>query len=230
MFAILAPGVIFFIISAQTGFNHHLRYVLPAFPFLFVVSSQVVNWGKWYRRLVYLMLAWQFAIITIQGPHWMSYFNELAGGPSRGHQWLVDSNIDWGQDVLRLQNWQERHPSANPLHVAVYSMFDPKDLGLVFTKPAPFVSGHPEVTDLTGRRGPQSGWYAVSVCHLKGMEFFVFDGQGEAYFSKAYFTYFLDNFEPVDMIGYSIYIYHITEEDAARVRAKLLLEEAEVLK
>ena len=41
---------------------------------------------------------------------------------------------------------------------------------------------------------------------------------------------FLDNFEPVDMIGYSIYIYHITEEDAARVRAKLLPEEAEVLK
>ena len=36
--------------------------------------------------------------------------------------------------------------------------------------------------------------------------------------------------DSLDMIGYSKYIYHITEEDAARVRAKLLAEEAEFLK
>lgn len=227
---VIAPSFVFIIVSAQTGFNHHLRYVLPAFPFLFVISSQVVNWGRWSRRFVYLMLAWQFVIMIMQAPHWMSYFNELGGGPKRGHDWLVDSNIDWGQDVLRLKSWQEQNPSARPLNVAVYSMLDPKDLGLVFSKPAPFVLGHPEVSNPDGLRGPQAGWYAISVNHLKGICHFAFDGHGSAYLSMAYFTYFLDNFEPIDMIGYSIYIYHITEEDATRVRAKLLAEEAEFLK
>ena len=65
---------------------------------------------------------------------------------------------------------------------------------------------------------------------LKGMHFSVPEGDGEWSGSTENFTYFLDNFEPVDMIGYSIYIYHITEDDAARVRAKLWAEEAEFLK
>ena len=55
-------------------------------------------------------------------------------------------------------------------------------------------------------------------------------GDGRRSWSTTHFKYFFFYFEPVDMIGYSIYIYHITEEDAARVRAKLLPEEAEVLK
>lgn len=74
------------------------------------------------------------------------------------------------------------------------------------------------------------GWYAVSVSILQGREFNVSRGDGRRSWSTTYFKYVLDNFEPVDMIGYSIYIDHITEEDAARVRAKLLAEEAEVLK
>ena len=65
---------------------------------------------------------------------------------------------------------------------------------------------------------------------LKGLHFSVAEGDGNWSRSTENFTYFLDNFEPVDMIGYSIYIYHITEEDATRVRAKLLAEEAEWLR
>ncbi len=55
---------------------------------------------------------------------------------------------------------------------------------------------------------------------LKGVHSSVPEGDGEWTPSTENFTYFLNNFEPVDMIGYSIYIYHITEEDAARVRAR----------
>ena len=65
---------------------------------------------------------------------------------------------------------------------------------------------------------------------LKGMHISVPEGDGEWSSSTENFTYFIDNFEPVDMIGYSIYIYHISEDDAARVREKLLAEEAEFLK
>ncbi|MCX7387645.1 MAG: DUF1559 domain-containing protein [Planctomycetota bacterium] len=92
--------------------------------------------------------------------------------------------------------------------------------GLLTRLPAPFVKGQPEIVSEDGLRGPQPGWYAVSVCMLKGVHSSVPEGDGEWTPSTENFTYFLNNFEPVDMIGYSIYIYHITEEDAARVRAR----------
>ncbi|MDR1491484.1 MAG: hypothetical protein LBT05_01990, partial [Planctomycetaceae bacterium] len=47
------------------------------------------------------------------------------------------------------------------------------------------------------------------------------------YDSEQQYRYFL-NFEPVDKIGYSIYIYHIMPEDANRVRREMELPEIEV--
>jgi hypothetical protein len=35
--------VIFATVSAQTGFSEHMRYVLPAFPYLFVAVSQMMQ-------------------------------------------------------------------------------------------------------------------------------------------------------------------------------------------
>ena len=224
------PLLIFGLVSSQTGFNHHMRHVLPAYPFLFIVAARTVTLGKSWKWFSYGCLTWQAVAVLWFAPHWMSYFNEFAGGPKNGHKWLVDSNIDWGQDILMLKWWQEKHPEAAPLNAAMYTMFDPKDIGLKYSLPVPFVKGKPEIVSKDGLRGPQPGWYAVSVCMLKGLHFSVPEGNGEWSSSTENFTYFLDNFEPVDMIGYSIYIYHITEEDAARVRAKLLAEEAEGLK
>lgn len=224
------PVLTFVIVSSQTGFNHHMRYVLPAYPFLCIFASKVVVLGRFWRRLTYGLLLWQFCIVLWFAPHWMSYFNEFAGGPKNGHKWLVNSNIDWGQDILMLKWWQDKHPEATPLNAAMFTMFDPADIGLKYQSPAPFLKGHPEVISKDGFRGPQPGWYAVSVCMLKGLHFDVPDGDGNWSSTTEHFTYFLDNFEPVDMIGYSIYIYHISEEDAARVRAKLLAEEAEWLR
>lgn len=40
-FILLFPAVVIFtLVSAQTGFNEHFRYVLPAFPYLFIAVSQ----------------------------------------------------------------------------------------------------------------------------------------------------------------------------------------------
>ena len=38
-------------------------------------------------------------------PHYLAYFNELAGGPANGFKELVDSNLDWGQDLKNLKLW-----------------------------------------------------------------------------------------------------------------------------
>jgi hypothetical protein len=212
---LLAPiAVVLTLVSSQTGFNHHLRYVLPIFPFAFIWASKVAQvFGpapegpQMYpahsvRRspaargacrvlsagAVGIAAAWFVASSLWVYPHSLSYFNELAGGPMNGHTHLLDSNIDWGQDLLFLKRWLEGHPEAQPIGLA-YSppawLFDPKDVGIDYTLPPP------------GIFGPQPGWYAICVRELRER-----DGR---------YAYFL-RFKPVATAGYSIYIYHLTAD------------------
>jgi Dolichyl-phosphate-mannose-protein mannosyltransferase len=94
------------LVSSQTGFNHHLRYVLLIFPFAFIWISgvAVVMEGSWKARLlVGGATVWAAVSSLCVYPHSLSYFNELVGGPRQGHAYLLESNIDWGQDLLFLK-------------------------------------------------------------------------------------------------------------------------------
>jgi hypothetical protein len=213
---LLAPAVVVFVfVSSQTGFSHHIRYVLPCFPFVFIWISKVARsfqlkqWGV--ALPAGLALLWSVASSLSVYPHSMSYFNELAGGPRNGHHYLIDTNIDAGQDLWFLKEWYDAHPEARPFHAQVYSALDLENFGIEAEKP----SGRPtDDLDLSflsrerlGTLGPQPGWYAMSVHRLH-------DRNGQ-------YGYFLQYFEPVEMVGYSVYIYHITPEEANRARRKL---------
>ena len=96
---LLAPAItVFVIVSSETGFSRHMRYVLPAFPFAFVWVSQVaasVGRCRWlYSVVVLSAVAWSVISSLSVYPHSLSYFNEFAGGPLGGPKVLLDSNID----------------------------------------------------------------------------------------------------------------------------------------
>jgi len=40
-------------------------------------------------------MGWNIVSAARIFPHYLAYFNELAGGPDTGYKWLVDSNLDW---------------------------------------------------------------------------------------------------------------------------------------
>jgi hypothetical protein len=65
----------------------------------------------------------------------MSYFNELAGGPTGGHRHIIDANIDWGQDLYFLKEWQRENPHAKPFYLAYFGSLDPAWLAIDFTLP-----------------------------------------------------------------------------------------------
>jgi tetratricopeptide (TPR) repeat protein len=44
-----------------------------------------------------------------QYPYYLAYFNQLAGGPRNAYKHLVDSSLDWGQDLCRLKRWLKEH-------------------------------------------------------------------------------------------------------------------------
>jgi 4-amino-4-deoxy-L-arabinose transferase-like glycosyltransferase len=224
---LLAPGLLLLaLVSSQTGFNHHLRYALPALPFLFVWAGRAAAlaparpraWGALVGGALACSAAGSLAVY----PHSLSYFNALAGGPLRGSEHLVDSNVDWGQDLLYLRRWLEGHPEAKPLGLAYFGFVDPRAAGIHFALPprGPTAAAD-RVKSGYEQLGPKPGWYAVSVTLLRGYSYPVPDGTGRSlYLDQPYYEYF-QRFRPVATAGYSIFIYHLEREDCDRVRAEL---------
>ena len=237
---LLPAAIILALVSSQTGFNHHLRYVLPVFPFIFVwigrlgsvgTSSQWTYGQKVVRVLIAVGLGWYVGSSLWYYPHSLSYFNELVGGPLGGRWHLLDSNLDWGQDLFHLKSWLDDHPEAKPLGLAYFGKFDPRSAGIEFEIPPRGPVSQDDAAEagrlrslppkLDEELGPKPGWYAISVMMLHGFEYGIPDGRGGNYYAdEPYFSYF-QRLEPVARAGYSIYIYHVSPTEANRLRREL---------
>jgi hypothetical protein len=208
MMLLLPAAVVFILVSLETGFSRHFRYVLPCFPFVYIWISKVAQVGR-LKWLMAAALAWSVVSSLLVYPHSMSYFNELAGGPTGGHRYLLDANIDWGQDLRYLKRWLDEHPEAKPLRMAHEYFVNPETLGIESQwAPCGPVRDSQASTAHTEEVGPQPGWYAMSVDRIHAPEY--------EYFQR---------FQPVAMAGYSIYIYKITPNEANMVRRELGLPE-----
>jgi hypothetical protein len=233
-------GAVLMLFSLHTGINEHMRYVLPMLPFVFVSVSRVgllltsrFKSAMCHRSLPQLLgagfiiagLGWNVVSTCRIHPHYLSYFNELAGGPENGWRHLINSNIDWGQDLLFLKRWVESHPEARPLKLAYFGGIDPHMVGLNCSLPqfgtSQILNLPPARPGVPAETGPQPGWYAVSVNFACGMGFPVYGENSQmVYIAYGAYLYFKE-FTPVDRVGYSIWIYHILPEEADRVRARL---------
>ena len=46
-------------------------------------------------------------------PNYLGFFNVPSGGSRMGVNYVVDSNLDWGQDLIRLKTYLSRHKMTN---------------------------------------------------------------------------------------------------------------------
>ncbi|MEX2121704.1 MAG: glycosyltransferase family 39 protein [Pirellulales bacterium] len=209
---LLPPCAILVFVSSQTGFAT-MRYLLPAAPFAFIWMGKLARAVEIRHRVLakvaLFALSWTVTSSLAVYPHSLAYFNELGGGPLGGPAHLVDSNIDWGQDLLYLKRWIERHPGARRLHVAYSGLVDPRLAGIEFKLPkkAPAAGAH----ELGNQSFVEPGWYAISVNVLRGLPAAIPDGQGGWQgAATGDYAYFRD-YDPVARAGYTIYIYHFDE-------------------
>jgi 4-amino-4-deoxy-L-arabinose transferase-like glycosyltransferase len=125
-------------VSSSLNIGH--RHLLPLIPLVMVlvgvVGSVVASplrqaWpfrpAKFPRdrsglaaAAVAALLLWHAGESLAIAPHYLAYFNELVGGPSQGYRHLVDSSLDWGQDLPSLKDWLDREGLQGPNHPPVY--------------------------------------------------------------------------------------------------------------
>jgi hypothetical protein len=101
---LLLPAIGFLVVSMLSSINIGLRHLLPIYPILAVAAAALLVRARWANALAVcgLIAAAECAWIH---PYYLSFFNVFAGGASNGPKYLLDSNIDWGQDLIRAKRY-----------------------------------------------------------------------------------------------------------------------------
>ncbi len=226
---VAAPAIsALLLVSWSTEVSRYLRYALPMLPVLAIFGGSVAiffaSQNAWQAKAAKGMTAVFLLGFTISsmwnGPHWLSYFNALAGGPSRGHEWFADCNVDWGQDLHFVEAWLEQHPDAKEdLHLAYFGAYSPVALGIEFKVPpfSPPVGSTPSAFALRSY-GPMPGWYIISKNYVIGHPMPVPGGDGKLVLHHDSSLEYFKQFKPIDEIGNSMLVYHLQPAEVNRVR------------
>ena len=203
-FSMLVFVGIYWAVSIQGNLNIGIRHLLPVFPFtILLVSGAVSNllkepFLKLKCFLLAFLISWQAVSVISVFPHFLAYFNESVGGPESGYKYVVDSNLDWGQDLKGLKNWVEKN-GIDTIYLDYFGGGDPQYyLGTKFS---------PWWGSRNPKELPKGSYLAVSASFLQG-------GQGKKIpglqAPEGYYLW-LNEYSPVAKIGYSIFIYKIEE-------------------
>ncbi|MBW2416600.1 MAG: phospholipid carrier-dependent glycosyltransferase [Deltaproteobacteria bacterium] len=184
------PALAWFAATSAFADNLGVRYLLPVYPLAFVFASRLapaLSGLPWARAAATGAALWYAGSSLWIFPDHLAYFNEFVGGPARGHLYLDDSNVDWGQDLKRVEQW-----------------LDAEGIGEVryrFRHTA-----RPDYYGVPGRaltdaewNDPPPGVYALST-HI------LIRGEHHARTHGAK-TDWLSRYEPVGRVGYSTWIY-----------------------
>lgn len=130
---LLAPAIsILILVSSQTKFNIHLRYVFPTLGFglVFLGQASILAIATKSRATAWMacaFIAYSLASTAFSYPHQLAYFNEIAGGPRNGHNHLRGSSLDWGQDLLYFLRSSEHD---GPTCILTSVPYSPGSIGL----------------------------------------------------------------------------------------------------
>ena len=194
--------------------NIGYRHLLPVLPFLFVLAGRalcIIHHSRFTfhvsrftlhaSRFTYSALLTWLALGTLRvAPHYLAYFNELAGGPDNGWRYLADSNTDWGQGYKDLARFQRERGVGKVYLSAFLPTYDPAIYGVVYEPLTPMWGNTPAV--FPSRLNPPPGDYVISATTLDGIP--LVDPEMYDWFRKR---------EPDARIAHVLFYYHIPPQD-----------------
>ena len=192
----LVPAV-YYATSLTSSLNIGYRHILPVLPFLYVWGGTAVLVAKQRWQIVagLALLGWLIVASWDIYPYYLTYFNELAGGPRNGLNHLVVSDLDWGQDLPGLADYLE----GEKVYLSYFGTTPPEQFGIRYQPiPAWPPRGIPEQWPFHPDY-PLPGTYAISAANLVGARF------EENPDTLAWFR----SQTPEAVIGNSIYVYEV---------------------
>lgn len=130
------------LISSHSDVGH--RYIMPVYAPLFVLCGTAVYWPSGLRkrddgsgtvaatgkaaRLAGLVLWASMLLLAAEVlgrfPNYLAYFNGIVT-PAKAYRHLVDSSLDWGQDLPGLRHYIEKHRLGGPVYLSYFGNGSP---------------------------------------------------------------------------------------------------------
>ncbi len=197
---VLLPALLLFVfLSLLNKVDTGVRYVLPLYPFLHLAVAATLAWQparakallRWREAMSMIPVLLGLEIALRAHPDHLAYFNLFAGGTKNGHAWLVDSNLDWGQDLYRVPREVERLQPEGPIGLLYFGHVDPELYGLNYY-PVP--------------SRPVEGVLAVSASFVMGQQYLSPRPGGKIVWVRDGHLDWLRGFQPVARAG-EMWIY-----------------------
>ena len=165
---IWALVLVYGIFSLTSHLNIGHRHLLPIYPAIFITCGACTYFfrgqsGRAVAIFAIAMLGWEIVESSLLRPDYLTYFNQVAEGPSNGYKHLVDSSVDWGQDLPALKSWLDhRHDTSatTRLYLAYFGTALPRWYGIEAT-PLPLDSSAQRLSSL------EPGTYCISATILQ---------------------------------------------------------------
>jgi len=186
--ALVTPVVVYGAILLTSHVNLGVRYLLPVYPFLFILLAAVVMRKPKVWLIAAVVAIQLFETVRIY-PDYLAFFNTVSGGPGNGPRYLADSNIDWGQDLKKLRKYID---STGWKGQVCFTYFGTASLAY-YMGPHVYL---PETKDVELRKNLDC-LAAISVTQLH-----------DVYITPGTFSWLREK-KPIAKVGYSIYVYDL---------------------
>ena len=218
---VVVPAVVVIGFITWSRIDLGIRLILPAIPFVIVLASRAatISGVRW-RRMTVVALFATIGSSALATTRELGYFNECARVLGGGASWLSDSNLDWGQDLNRLDRYL-RETDAPPIYLAYFGGGSPTWLGIRHATLDTAANFPPNADLIDDRSEPAAPCEADR--QLVAISRFRQQGITEA--SPTSYDW-LSRLTPIAELGTSIRVYDVTNDAESHVRLSILLDTA----
>lgn len=109
-----AAAAMYFLLAMLSKADLGIRHIMPFFSLIFLAAAAGLASESWRgTKLTIVLIIWLGLTFGLSFPTYLGYYNELVGGSNNGYKIATDSNLDWGQDLLRIKIYINAHPDQN---------------------------------------------------------------------------------------------------------------------
>lgn len=156
------------VMAVTSSLNIGHRHILVTYPILFIAAGAATPdaaRSRWWRAGLLAAACWFVVESVLIAPHYLAYFNQLAGGPQRAYRHLVDSSLDWGQDLPGLAARLEKRDPQTPVYLSYFGTARPEYYGVEARR----LPGYGTMDPTPNLEPLRPGVYCISATMLQGI-------------------------------------------------------------